>query len=86
MLLPRDTPIRMAVAVLLTRYGLDLALTAPQEVIPGSYWGETEAGLQGNRLYARLDTPRALDPARDQSLHLHDAGAPRRPRPRCGRG
>jgi hypothetical protein len=42
---------------LLNRYGLDLILTAPQEVIPGSYWGESEAGLQGNRLYARLDTP-----------------------------
>ena len=48
---------RMAVTVLLARYGLDLTLTAPEEVIPGSYWGETEAGLQGNRLYARLDTP-----------------------------
>jgi hypothetical protein len=48
---------RMSVAVLLARYGLDLALTAPQEVIPGSYWGESEAGLKGNHLYARLDTP-----------------------------
>jgi hypothetical protein len=48
---------RMAVVLLLNRYGLDLVLTAPQEVIPGSYWGESEAGLQGNRLYARLDTP-----------------------------
>jgi hypothetical protein len=47
----------MAFALLLNRYGLDLVLTAPQEVIPGSYWGESEAGLQGNRLYARLDTP-----------------------------
>jgi len=48
---------RFAVVLLLNRYGLDLALTAPQELIPGSYWGESEAGLQGNRLYARLDTP-----------------------------
>jgi hypothetical protein len=48
---------RMAVALLLNRYGLELMLTAPQELIPGSYWGESEAGLQGNRLYARLDTP-----------------------------
>ncbi len=48
---------RLAVALLLNRYGLDLVLTAPQELIPGSYWGEAEAGLQGNRLYARLDTP-----------------------------
>jgi hypothetical protein len=47
----------MSVALLLARYGLDLALTAPQEVISGSYWGESEAGLKGNHLYARLDTP-----------------------------
>jgi hypothetical protein len=48
---------RVALAVVLSRYGLTLALTAPGEVIPGSYWGESEAGLQGDRLYARLDTP-----------------------------
>ena len=48
---------RLKVALLLARYGLDLSLTAPQEVIPGSYWGETEAGLKGNHLFARLDTP-----------------------------
>lgn len=48
---------RIAVALLLNRYGLDLALVAPDEVIPGSYWGDSEAGLQGNRLFARLDTP-----------------------------
>ena len=48
---------RVSVAVLLNRYGMELILVAPQEVIPGSYWGDTEAGLQGDRLYARLDTP-----------------------------
>lgn len=48
---------RVDVAVLLSRYGLQLRLTAPQETIPGSYWGESEAGLQADRLYARLDTP-----------------------------
>jgi hypothetical protein len=57
---------RIAVAALLDRYGLRLALVAPEEVIPGSFWGETEAGLRGDRLYARLDTP----------VHsvLHEAG------------
>ncbi len=25
--------------------------------IPGSYWGDSEAGLIANKLYARLDTP-----------------------------
>ena len=48
---------RVAVAALLDRYGLRLALVAPNEVIAGSYWGESEAGLQGDSLYARLDTP-----------------------------
>ncbi|MDE2261584.1 MAG: hypothetical protein KGL45_03585 [Gammaproteobacteria bacterium] len=48
---------RVAVAALLDRYGMTLALIAPDEVIPGSYWGESEAGLKGDRLYARLDTP-----------------------------
>ena len=48
---------RIAVAALLDRYGLRLSLVAPEELIPGSYWGEREAGLQGDRLYARLDTP-----------------------------
>lgn len=48
---------RVAVALLLNRYSLDLKLVAPHELIPGSYWGESEAGLQGNRLFARLDTP-----------------------------
>lgn len=52
-----STADRLGIAILLARYGLDLTLTAPEEVIPGSYWGETEAGLQGNRLFARLDTP-----------------------------
>ncbi len=29
----------------------------PDANIPGSYWGDTEAGLIANKLYARLDTP-----------------------------
>ena len=48
---------RVAVALLLGRYGLELRLVAPDEDIPGSYWGASEAGLSGSRLYARLDTP-----------------------------
>jgi len=45
------------VAAVLAHYGLRLTLTAPGAPIPGSYWGESEAGLQGVRLYARPDTP-----------------------------
>jgi hypothetical protein len=48
---------RVAMALLLKRYGMELELVSPEEVIPGSYWGESEAGLQADHLYARLDTP-----------------------------
>jgi hypothetical protein len=48
---------RLALQVLLDRYGLSLHLVAPNEVIPGSYWGEREAGLMGSKIFARLDTP-----------------------------
>lgn len=48
---------RIAVALTLSHYGLDLTLVSPSEQIPGSYWGDSEAGLQRDRLFARLDTP-----------------------------
>ena len=48
---------RVALELLLERYGMQLTLVAPGEGIPGSYWGHSEAGLKGERLYARLDTP-----------------------------
>ena len=46
-----------AVAALLARHGLTLELVADGAPIPGSYWGEPEAGLVGTRVYARPDTP-----------------------------
>jgi len=48
---------RLHVIRLLAGYGLDLRLVTSAEPIPGSYWGESEAGLQGNDLFARFDTP-----------------------------
>lgn len=48
---------RAAVAALLARYGLDLRMVLIGQDIPGSYWGESEAGLKGHTLYARADTP-----------------------------
>ncbi len=48
---------RLSLQLLLDRYGLVLQLIAPEEVIPGSYWGEREAGLMGSKIFARLDTP-----------------------------
>lgn len=48
---------RVGLSLLLDRFGLELVLVAPETVIPGSFWGEREAGLVGSRIYARLDTP-----------------------------
>lgn len=45
------------VAHLLGRFGLRLQLLAAECEIPGSYWGDCEAGLIGDCLYARPDTP-----------------------------
>jgi hypothetical protein len=42
---------------MLGRFGLDLLLVERAVDIPGSYWGEREAGLQRDRLYCRGDTP-----------------------------
>ena len=48
---------RSEVETLCTLYGARLILVSPGEAIPGSYWGEPEAGLIDNVLYAREDTP-----------------------------
>ena len=75
---------RLKLELLLDRYGLELHLVAPAEIIPGSYWGEREAGLIGAKLYARLDTPlhsvlhesahfMCMTPERRAGLHT-DAG------------
>ena len=55
-----------AASHLLARYGLALHRVEGSAPIPGSYWGETEAGIIGNTVYARADTP----------IHslLHEAG------------
>src|SRR5688572_25480691 len=45
------------IAALLARYGLQLERVADGQPIPGSYWGECEAGLIGHNVYARGDTP-----------------------------
>ncbi len=45
------------VAALLARYGLQLVPVAAGEPIPGSFWGDREAGVIGSLVYARADTP-----------------------------
>ena len=72
------------VASLLERFQLKLCVIEDNREIPGSYWGEEEAGLIGNRLFLRGDTPLhsilheschyiCMDKLRRQNLHT-DAG------------
>src|SRR5688500_18878328 len=42
---------------LLVAYGLQLHRVEDDAPIPGSYWGEPEAGVIGNAVHARNDTP-----------------------------
>jgi hypothetical protein len=42
---------------LLARYHMQLVVVDDSQEIPGSFWGDEEAGLIANKLYARLDTP-----------------------------
>lgn len=46
-----------ACRTLLAPYGIEVVQTASAALIPGSYWGEREAGLIGSRVYCRADTP-----------------------------
>lgn len=73
-----------ALSALLEPLGLELVRLAADAAIPGSYWGEPEAGLIGHRLYLRPDTPvhsalheachwLCMDEARRAGLHT-DAG------------
>lgn len=71
-------------AEVLRAFGLDWVRIPDNETIPGSYWGEPEAGLIGTRIFFRGDTPVhsvlheachviCMDPQRRQVLHT-DAG------------
>jgi len=42
---------------LLDNYGLTLNIIAPGSKVPGSFWGDEEAGLIGSDLLVRDDTP-----------------------------
>lgn len=71
----RDTGFDDA-AALLAHYGLALQQVADGAPIPGSYWGEDEAGLIGNTVYARGDTP--LHSLLHEACHLIVAPSERR--------
>ncbi len=45
------------VGALLGRFGISLSAVAADETIPGSYWGDSEAGAIGLEIFVRPDTP-----------------------------
>ena len=73
-----------SVSSLLAAFGLTLVKVDAQHEIPGSYWGDEEAGLIDKRLLARTDTPLhsvlhetchyvCMDQSRREGVHT-DAG------------
>jgi hypothetical protein len=69
---------REDVIALLRRYGLGLARAPDGDPIPGSYWGESEAGIIGTTVHARGDTP--LHSILHEACHLIVMPAERRAR------
>lgn len=78
-----ELPVGVA-ARLLARFGLQLVELPLQADIPGSHWGDSEAGLIGTQVFVRPDTPVhsllheachaiCMDNLRRQHLHT-DAG------------
>ncbi len=61
---------------LLGRFGLELRMVPDGEKIPGSYWGEPEAGLVGRQILVRGDTP--VHSALHEACHAICMDAPRR--------
>jgi hypothetical protein len=56
MLLVSDLP-RSVLDSLLHQYGLELIIQDSGVTICGSFWGDSEAGIIGNTVYVRADTP-----------------------------
>ncbi|MBW6476270.1 MAG: hypothetical protein K0A95_04275 [Chromatiales bacterium] len=57
-----------ALAALLQRFGLQLHILADEAPIPGSWFGEPEAGIIGQDIYLRGDTP--VHSALHESCHV----------------
>lgn len=70
-----DAALRRALAALLARYGLALREVPAGAPIPGSFWGEPEAGIIGDEVFVRPDTP--VHSALHEACHLICAGARR---------
>jgi hypothetical protein len=64
--------LRDELRALLCRYGLILREVAGGAAIPGSFWGAPEAGIVGDEVYVRPDTP--VHSALHEACHLICAG------------
>jgi len=67
-----------ALSGVLGRYGFTLRLQDDAEPINGSFWGESEAGIVGQTVYARRDTP--IHSLLHETCHLVCMDASRRSR------
>lgn len=67
-----------ALQQLLAEHGIRVARIAVGASIPGSYWGEPEAGLIGSTVYVRDDTP--LHSALHEAAHVICMDSTRRAR------
>lgn len=67
-----------AVRALLGGHGLTLEIVGDGVPIPGSYWGESEAGVIGTTVYARANTP--VHSLLHEACHLIVAPADKRER------
>ena len=61
---------------LLAGFGLRLAMLSAGAEIPGTYWGAPEAGLSGDQVFARPDTP--VHSVLHEAAHLLCMGPERR--------
>lgn len=65
-----------AIVALLAPRGIEVVAVPAGAPIPGSYWGESEAGLVGSRLHLRPDTP--VHSALHEAAHCLCMGEARR--------
>lgn len=63
-----DASLRGPLRDLFDAHGLSIVDVAAGEPIPGSYWGDSEAGLVGSRIHLRGDTP--LHSALHEAAHF----------------
>ena len=64
--------------ILMSRFGLNICTVENNSDIPGSHFGDCEAGLIDKNLYLRADTPHTFRITRSLSLHLHGPTTPRK--------